>query len=287
MEIYEKDCDFFKSCRDNTLQETRKIPAELLADLPADFVGELPADSASHFTLPAGHFTLPADFKIPCTHFKSNSSISLLSPLSPTELPWPPPLPHRTVVDGAINGGVTHISLLCRSSLLKLRSPPSSAPPSSEGEPPSSVVCSPFEAPVLAAVAATAPPSSSTQSRRRSRKWKDKCFSIHGSVCDASSRTQREKLIEQVAFNSWVLDFRTRLEIQADSASANLRSRCPFFYEFSCKIAPIVSDRTISWFRILDYFDRRRDQLFDVGRLQGIGLLSAAYPRLQYLMTNW
>ncbi|MED6214595.1 hypothetical protein PIB30_104520, partial [Stylosanthes scabra] len=115
-----------------------------------------------------------------------------------------PLLSHQTVVDGAINEGVTHISLLCCSSLTKLRSLPSSAPPSFEEEPPSSVVCSPFEAPVLAAVAGTTPPSSSTQSRRRSRKWKDKCFSIHGSVCDALSQTQREKLIEQVTFNSWL-----------------------------------------------------------------------------------
>ncbi|CAK9326261.1 unnamed protein product [Citrullus colocynthis] len=41
---------------------------------------------------------------------------------------------------------------------------------------------------------------------------------------------------------------RTRLEIQADAAFVDLRSRCPFFYEFGCKIAPLVGDRTIgSW----------------------------------------
>ncbi|KAB1217609.1 DNA replication complex GINS protein PSF3 [Morella rubra] len=38
---------------------------------------------------------------------------------------------------------------------------------------------------------------------------------------------------------------KTRLEIQADSACVNLRSRCPYFYEFGSKIAPLVSDRTI------------------------------------------
>ncbi|KAJ4720061.1 DNA replication complex GINS protein psf3 [Melia azedarach] len=38
---------------------------------------------------------------------------------------------------------------------------------------------------------------------------------------------------------------KTRREIQADAANVDLRSRCPHFYEFGCKIAPIVGDRTI------------------------------------------
>ncbi|XP_030931566.1 DNA replication complex GINS protein PSF3-like [Quercus robur] len=37
----------------------------------------------------------------------------------------------------------------------------------------------------------------------------------------------------------------TRLEIQADSACVDLRSRCPYFYEFGCKIAPLVGARNI------------------------------------------
>ncbi|KAG6602618.1 hypothetical protein SDJN03_07851, partial [Cucurbita argyrosperma subsp. sororia] len=41
---------------------------------------------------------------------------------------------------------------------------------------------------------------------------------------------------------------RTRLEIQADAAFVDLRSRSQYFYEFGCKIAPLVGDRTIgSW----------------------------------------
>lgn len=32
---------------------------------------------------------------------------------------------------------------------------------------------------------------------------------------------------------------RTRREIQADAANVDLRSRCPYFYEFGCKIAPM------------------------------------------------
>ncbi|TXG50127.1 hypothetical protein EZV62_026002 [Acer yangbiense] len=37
----------------------------------------------------------------------------------------------------------------------------------------------------------------------------------------------------------------TRREIQADAACVDLKSRCPYFYEFGCKIAPLVGDRTI------------------------------------------
>ncbi|KAH8496897.1 hypothetical protein H0E87_019578 [Populus deltoides] len=32
---------------------------------------------------------------------------------------------------------------------------------------------------------------------------------------------------------------KTRLEIQADAACVDLRSRCPYFYEFGCKLAPL------------------------------------------------
>ncbi|GLT92971.1 hypothetical protein SLE2022_107800 [Rubroshorea leprosula] len=38
---------------------------------------------------------------------------------------------------------------------------------------------------------------------------------------------------------------KTRLEIQADAACVDLRSRCPYFYEFGCKILPLVGDKTI------------------------------------------
>ncbi|KAK8487242.1 hypothetical protein V6N13_062729 [Hibiscus sabdariffa] len=38
---------------------------------------------------------------------------------------------------------------------------------------------------------------------------------------------------------------RTRLEIQADAACVDLKSRSPYFYEFGCKIAPLVGDKTI------------------------------------------
>lgn len=53
---------------------------------------------------------------------------------------------------------------------------------------------------------------------------------------------------------------KTRLEIQADSAGVDLRSRSPFFYEFGCKIAPIVGDRTIG-FLLLSAFRSRYKEI--------------------------
>ncbi|CAJ1860463.1 unnamed protein product [Sphenostylis stenocarpa] len=55
-------------------------------------------------------------------------------------------------------------------------------------------------------------------------------------------------------------DQKTRLEIQADSAGVDLRSRCPFFYDFGCKIAPIVGDRTIG-FLLLSAFKSRYKEI--------------------------
>ncbi|XP_054789250.1 DNA replication complex GINS protein PSF3-like [Prosopis cineraria] len=55
-------------------------------------------------------------------------------------------------------------------------------------------------------------------------------------------------------------DQKTRLEIQADCASVDLRSRCPFFYEFGCKIAPVVGDRTIG-FLLLSAFKNRYKEI--------------------------
>ncbi|KAJ0103294.1 hypothetical protein Patl1_06607 [Pistacia atlantica] len=37
---------------------------------------------------------------------------------------------------------------------------------------------------------------------------------------------------------------KTRREIQADAKTVDLRSRCPYFYKFGCKIAPMIGDRT-------------------------------------------
>ncbi|KAK7390559.1 hypothetical protein VNO78_25868 [Psophocarpus tetragonolobus] len=55
-------------------------------------------------------------------------------------------------------------------------------------------------------------------------------------------------------------DQKTRQELHADSAAVDLRSRCPFFYEFGCKIAPIVDDRTIG-FLLLSAFKSRYKEI--------------------------
>lgn len=48
---------------------------------------------------------------------------------------------------------------------------------------------------------------------------------------------------------------KTRMEIQADARSVDLRSRCPFFYEFGCKLAPLC-DKSIGM--LLSYTFRIR-----------------------------
>ncbi|KAJ7959654.1 DNA replication complex GINS protein PSF3-like [Quillaja saponaria] len=54
---------------------------------------------------------------------------------------------------------------------------------------------------------------------------------------------------------------KTRLEIQADSACVDLRSRCPYFYEFGCKIASTVGDRTIGFLLLSAFKSRYKEVL--------------------------
>ncbi|KAL5170983.1 DNA replication complex GINS protein PSF3 [Glycine soja] len=54
---------------------------------------------------------------------------------------------------------------------------------------------------------------------------------------------------------------KTRQELHADSAGVDLRSRCPFFYEFGCKIAPIVGDRTIGFLLLTAFKSRYKEIL--------------------------
>ncbi|XP_044507830.1 DNA replication complex GINS protein PSF3-like [Mangifera indica] len=54
---------------------------------------------------------------------------------------------------------------------------------------------------------------------------------------------------------------KTRREIQADAANVDLRSRCQFFYEFGCKIAPLVGDRTIGKMLLSTFQMRYKDVL--------------------------
>ncbi|KAM7262818.1 hypothetical protein ACFE04_000501 [Oxalis oulophora] len=53
---------------------------------------------------------------------------------------------------------------------------------------------------------------------------------------------------------------KTRLEIQADAASVDLRSRSHYFYEFGCKIAPLVGDKTLG-FLLLSAFKIRYKEI--------------------------
>ncbi|KAL5568562.1 hypothetical protein UlMin_025137 [Ulmus minor] len=49
---------------------------------------------------------------------------------------------------------------------------------------------------------------------------------------------------------------KTRLELGADAACVDLRSRCQYFYEFGCKLAPLVGDRDMGSF-LLSAFKNR------------------------------
>ncbi|KAJ7963989.1 DNA replication complex GINS protein PSF3-like [Quillaja saponaria] len=59
---------------------------------------------------------------------------------------------------------------------------------------------------------------------------------------------------------------KTRLEIQADSACVDLRSRCPYFYEFGCKIAPIIGDRTIGFLLLSAFKSRYKTNLYEAAQ---------------------
>ncbi|KAF5180089.1 Dna replication complex gins protein psf3 [Thalictrum thalictroides] len=54
---------------------------------------------------------------------------------------------------------------------------------------------------------------------------------------------------------------KTRKEIQADAAFVDLRSRCPYFYEFGCKVAPLIGDRTIGSFLLYAFTGRYKEVL--------------------------
>ncbi|KAF6153627.1 hypothetical protein GIB67_027494 [Kingdonia uniflora] len=56
-------------------------------------------------------------------------------------------------------------------------------------------------------------------------------------------------------------DKKTRKEVQADVACVDLRSRCPYFYELGCKIAPMIGDRTIGSFLLVAFRGRYQDIL--------------------------
>ncbi|KAK9088782.1 hypothetical protein Scep_027864 [Stephania cephalantha] len=56
-------------------------------------------------------------------------------------------------------------------------------------------------------------------------------------------------------------NLKTRREIQADAACVDLRSRCPYFYELGCKVAPLIGDKTIGSFLLYAFMNRFKDIL--------------------------
>ncbi|KAF9599114.1 hypothetical protein IFM89_035393 [Coptis chinensis] len=54
---------------------------------------------------------------------------------------------------------------------------------------------------------------------------------------------------------------KTRKEIQADAACVDLKSRCSYFYELGCKVAPLIGDRTIGSFLLYAFTGRYKEVL--------------------------
>ncbi|RAL38124.1 hypothetical protein DM860_000818 [Cuscuta australis] len=56
-------------------------------------------------------------------------------------------------------------------------------------------------------------------------------------------------------------DTKTKDEIGADAAHVDLRGRCTFFYEFGCKIARIIDDKTIGPLLLVAFRTRYKEVL--------------------------
>ncbi|XP_019172436.1 PREDICTED: probable DNA replication complex GINS protein PSF3 [Ipomoea nil] len=54
---------------------------------------------------------------------------------------------------------------------------------------------------------------------------------------------------------------RTKDEIGADAAHVDLRGRCPYFYNFGCKIARLTGDKTIGPFLLVAFRTRYKEVL--------------------------
>ncbi|EPS61855.1 hypothetical protein M569_12938, partial [Genlisea aurea] len=74
---------------------------------------------------------------------------------------------------------------------------------------------------------------------------------------------------------------KTREEIAADAAHVDLRSRCPYFYELGCKIAPLIGDKTIGPFLLVAFRIRYRELL-----TKALILTHVVKPKYLTLMTN-
>ncbi|KAL3636038.1 hypothetical protein CASFOL_020585 [Castilleja foliolosa] len=74
---------------------------------------------------------------------------------------------------------------------------------------------------------------------------------------------------------------KTREEIAADAAHVDLRSRCPYFYELGCKLAPLIGDKTIGPFLLVAFQIRYKEVL-----LKAHTLTMAVAPKYLTLLTN-
>ncbi|KAJ3678533.1 hypothetical protein LUZ60_014151 [Juncus effusus] len=53
----------------------------------------------------------------------------------------------------------------------------------------------------------------------------------------------------------------TRKDVQADASCVDLKVRCPYFYEFGCKLAPLVGDKSIGPFLQYTFTNRYKEVL--------------------------
>ncbi|KAK6146834.1 hypothetical protein DH2020_020703 [Rehmannia glutinosa] len=74
---------------------------------------------------------------------------------------------------------------------------------------------------------------------------------------------------------------KTREEIAADAAHVDLRSRCPYFYELGCKLAPLIGDKTIGPFLLVAFRIRYREVL-----IKAHTLTMTVAPKYLTLLTN-
>ncbi|KAF4395728.1 hypothetical protein CsatB_009447 [Cannabis sativa] len=74
---------------------------------------------------------------------------------------------------------------------------------------------------------------------------------------------------------------KTRLELGADAACVDLRSRCLYFYEFGCKIAPLVGDRDMGSFLLSAFKNRYQEVL-----AKAHSVAFAAASKLSTLLTK-
>ncbi|GFP84700.1 DNA replication complex gins protein psf3 [Phtheirospermum japonicum] len=111
-------------------------------------------------------------------------------------------------------------------------------------------------------------------------------YSANGvGLFDSSDDTDKVESGSRVELPFWLVLFivrsKTREEIAADAAHVDLRSRCPYFYELGCKLAPLIGDKTIGPFLLVAFQIRYKEVL-----LKAHTLTMAVAPKYMTLLTN-